>query len=177
MPICQAVGATHFPLRLLYSASGPTLDRLGLRLSRTTLSRSGDRVFFFMRRLRCGVFRGRIRSAGVLCLRMKDGLRLLGADEGFVGVCSVPCPAKWATKRPFGGPRRQSGESRSPPDRRIGIRRLSPAGEAAIRRLRRADPPASASAWGGLRAPRPRPAPSSRTTPNPPAPSSSLVPG
>ena len=42
------------------------------------------------RRLRCGVFRGRIRGAGVLCLRMKDGLRLLGADEGFVEVCSVP---------------------------------------------------------------------------------------
>ena len=116
-------------------------------------------------------------ARGFSACEWKADCALLGADEGFVEVCSVPCPAKSAPKRPFDGPRRQSGESRSPPGRRIGVSRLSPAGEAAIRRLGRADPPASASVGGGLRAPRPRPAPSSRTTPSPSAPSSSLVPG
>ena len=73
-----------------------------------------------MRRLRCGVLRERLRGAGGFAGGLKADRALLGADEGFAEVYPVPCPAKWAPKRPFGGLRRRPGESRSPPVRRIG---------------------------------------------------------
>ena len=64
--------------------------------------------------------RERLRGAGGFAGGLKADRALLGADEGFAEVYPVPCPAKWAPKRPFGGLRRRPGESRSPPVRRIG---------------------------------------------------------